>query len=239
VLASLKDGHGRVTLEGFYDGVAPVSEEVMASWKRLGFDGDAFLSEVGLHESAGEAGYSILEQAWARPTAEINGISGGYTGDGFKTVIPAEASAKVSFRLVGEQDPERVWASFEQHVRDRLPADCSVRFAGGGGSSAIALASDSAPVQAVRTALAAEWETPAALLASGGSIPVVSSIREILGMESVMVGFARNDDNIHSPNEKYELRSFHKGIRSWVRILAALGRGGGGGEGQGGRGDLT
>lgn len=223
ILADLKDQSGRVTLEGFYDGVKPLSPEMKRSWDALGFDPDAFLAEVGLSVPAGETGVPVLEQSWWRPTAEINGISGGYTGDGFKTVIPAEALAKVSFRLVGDQDPDRVWASFEKHVRDRLPADCTAVFESRGGSRAVALDSESAQIQAVRAALAEEWATDAALLASGGSIPVVNSIREILGMDSVMVGFARNDDNIHSPNEKYELNSFHKGIRSWVRILATLG----------------
>lgn len=223
ILAALKDADGRVTLEGFYDGVAPVAEDVKRSWDALGFDGEAFLGEVDLSVPAGEKGYSVLEQSWARPTAEINGISGGYTGDGFKTVIPSEAFAKVSFRLVGDQDPKRVWASFERHVRDRLPADCTATFKEREGSPGIALDSGSAEMRAVRAALSAEWGTEAALLASGGSIPVVNLLRDILGLQSVMVGFALNDDNIHSPNEKYELKSFHKGIRSWVRILAALG----------------
>ncbi|MFN3727834.1 MAG: M20/M25/M40 family metallo-hydrolase [Allosphingosinicella sp.] len=223
ILASLKDADGRVTLDGFYDGVGPVPEEMKASWARLGFDEEAFLGEVGLSEPAGERGQPVLDQCWARPTADINGISGGYTGDGFKTVIPSEAFAKLSFRLVGEQDPKKVWASFERHVRDRLPADCTATFWERGGSRAISLDSDSDEVRSVRSALRAEWGTEAALLGCGGSIPVVHSIREILGLESVLVGFALNDDQIHSPNEKYELKSFHKGIRSWVRILGELG----------------
>lgn len=221
-LSDLKDADGRVTLPGFYDGVHPLSPEVQASWDALGFDGAAFLADVGLGVPAGEKGVGVLEQSWSRPTAEINGIWGGYTGEGFKTVIPAEAHAKVSFRLVGDQDPDQVWEAFEAHVRARLPADCTAEFKVRGGSRAISLASDSPPLAATRAALDAEWGK-SALLASGGSIPVVNSIRSILGMDSVMVGFALNDDNIHSPNEKYDLKSFHKGIRSWVRILGRLG----------------
>lgn len=224
VLAAWKDDEGRITLDGFYDGVAPVAEDMKKAWDDLGFDGEAFLRDVDLAVPAGERGYSVLEQSWARPTAEVNGISGGYTGEGFKTVIPSEAFAKISFRLVGDQDPDQVWASFEKHVRDRLPADCTASFTKRGGSRAISLASNSSEVQAVRSALASEWGTEAALLASGGSIPVINSIREILDTESIMVGFAQSDDNIHSPNEKYELKSFQKGIRSWVRILGALGK---------------
>ncbi|NIJ21585.1 acetylornithine deacetylase/succinyl-diaminopimelate desuccinylase-like protein [Sphingomonas naasensis] len=222
ILADLKDDAGHVTLAGFYDGVHPLSADVEASWNALGFDARQFLGDVGLSVPAGEAGVGVLEQSWARPTAEINGIWGGYTGEGFKTVIPAEVHAKVSFRLVGDQDPDQVWAAFEDHVRSRLPADCAAEFKVRGGSRAISLASDSPPLAATRAALDAEWGK-SALLASGGSIPVVNSIRSILGMDSVMVGFALNDDNIHSPNEKYDLNSFHKGIRSWVRILEQLG----------------
>ncbi|MHA6718110.1 M20/M25/M40 family metallo-hydrolase [Sphingomonas sp. RS6] len=223
ILGEMKDGDGRVTLAGFYDGVAETDPAVRANWNALGFDGASFLGEVGLSIPAGERGYDVLEQSWARPTAEINGIWGGYTGEGFKTVIPAEAHAKVSFRLVGDQDPDRVWAAFEDHVRSRLPADCTATFlTRGPGSHAISLASDTGPLAASRGALEAEWGR-AALLGCGGSIPVVNSIRSILGMDTVMVGFALPDDNIHSPNEKYELKSFHKGIRSWIRILCALG----------------
>ena len=223
ILADLKDANGHVTLEGFYNGVPAIGSAVRKSWDTLHFDAKAFLGEVGLSVPAGETGYDVLEQSWARPTAEINGIWGGYTGEGFKTVIPAEAHAKISFRLVGDQDPDQVWAAFEHHVRTRLPADCSAEFTlRGPGSRAISLASDSPPLAATRAALDAEWGK-SALLGCGGSIPVVNSIRSILDMDTVMVGFARNDDNIHSPNEKYDLQSFHKGMRSWVRILGALG----------------
>jgi len=223
ILGEMKDAEGRVTLDGFYDGVPDTDPAVLASWNKLGFDAGEFLGEVGLRVPAGEAGTTVLEQVWSRPTAEINGIWGGYIGEGFKTVIPAEAHAKVSFRLVGTQDPDQVWSAFQDHVRSRLPEDCSAEFVTRGpGSFAISLASDSGPLTATQGALDAEWGK-SALLGCGGSIPVVNSIRSILGMDSVMVGFALPDDNIHSPNEKYELKSFHKGIRSWVRILGALG----------------
>ena len=223
ILADLKDQDGRVTLAGFYDGVHEVSDAVKASWGSLAFDGAEFLGEIGLSVPAGEKGYGVLEQAWARPTAEINGIWGGYTGEGFKTVIPAEAHAKISFRLVGDQDPDQVWAAFEDHVRARLPADCTAVFeTRGPGSPAVTVASDSGPLTATRTALDQEWGK-SALIGCGGGIPVVTSIATILGMDTVMVGFALNDDNIHSPNEKYDLKSFDKGIRSWVRILAEIG----------------
>ncbi|RYE03610.1 MAG: M20/M25/M40 family metallo-hydrolase [Sphingomonadales bacterium] len=223
ILADLKDADGRVTLDGFYDGVPEISDTVRKSWDALGFDDKEFLGEIGLSVPAGEKGRSVLEQIWSRPTAEINGIWGGYTGEGFKTVIPAEAHAKISFRLVGTQDPDKIWAAFEEHVRARLPPDCSVEFVGRGpGSPAVSVPGDSGPLAATRTALDAEWGK-SALIGCGGGIPVVTSISKILGMDTVLVGFALTDDNIHSPNEKYDLKSFHKGIRSWVRILAEIG----------------
>ena len=160
---------------------------------------------------------------WARPTAEFNGIVGGYTGKGFKTVIAAEASAKVSFRLVHRQDPDRIRAAFRDFVRARLPADCTAEFHPHGGSPAIRLSYDSPFLAAARDALSDEWPNPAVMTGGGGSIPVVGDFQTILGMESLLVGFGLNDDRIHSPNEKYDLASFAKGQRAWARILAALG----------------
>ncbi len=184
---------------------------------------EKFLGEIGLSIPSGERGRSVLELTWARPTAEINGITGGYTGEGFKTVIAAEASAKVSFRLVGKQDPARIRESFRAYVRSKIPADCSVEFHAHGGSPAIHLPYDSALLTTAKAALSDEWPKPAVVIGMGGSIPIVGDFQRMLGMESLLVGFGLSDDRIHSPNEKYELTSFHKGIRSWVRILDALG----------------
>ena len=222
VLDELRDETGRVTLPGFYDGVEETPAEVKASWKTLGFTNEGFLGPVGLSAPAGEAGRSTLEQTWARPTAEINGLWGGYTGEGFKTVIPAEASAKVSFRLVGSQDPQKVWESFKAHVRDRLPADATAEFWDKQGSPALSLPPTNVALQAVATALTAEWGKPAALIGGGGSIPIAGDLHRQLGLDVVLAGFALDDDQIHSPNEKYELKSFHKGIRSWARALETL-----------------
>jgi acetylornithine deacetylase/succinyl-diaminopimelate desuccinylase-like protein len=149
-------------------------------------------------------------------------MTGGYTGRGFKTVIPAEASAKVSFRLVGDQSPQRVREAFRAFVRQRVPADCDVSFAEHGGGPALRIAEDWPMLELGRTALEAEWGRPAAMVGMGGSIPIVHDFRHKLGMDSLMIGFALDDDQVHSPNEKYDLKSFHKGIRSWARVLAAL-----------------
>ena len=152
----------------------------------------------------------------------MNGIVGGYTGDGFKTVIPSKASAKVSFRLVGDQDPDRLRERFRAFVRERLPTDCKVEFHAHGGSPALRLPFDGPYLGRARAALADEWGQAPAIVGGGGSIPVVGSFKRILGMDSLMIGFGLDDDRIHSPNEKYDLKSFHKGTRSWARILAAL-----------------
>ncbi len=223
ILADLHDDRGRVTLDGFYDGVPELPDEIRAQWQALGFDHRQFLGEVGLALPAGEVGRSALEMIWSRPTCEINGMISGYTGAGFKTVLPSKASAKVSFRLVGQQDPARVAAAFQAHVRARLPDDCKVEFTDHSSGPASVMATDNPAFEAARAALSDEWPRPAAFIGSGGSIPIAGYFNTILGMDSMLIGFGRDDDQIHSPNEKYDLESFHKGIRSWVRILAALG----------------
>jgi acetylornithine deacetylase/succinyl-diaminopimelate desuccinylase-like protein len=222
ILADFRDADGRITIPGFYDGVEETPADILAMWDGLGRTTEKVLGEIGLSKLAGEKGRSLLELTWARPTLEVNGISGGYTGEGFKTVIPAEAFAKISCRLVHKQDPEKIRAAFRAFVSERIPEDCSVSFHNHGGSPAVQLAYDSPVLQKTKTALSDEWPKPAAMIAMGGSIPVVGDFQSILGMESVLVGFGLADDRIHSPNEKYDLTSFHKGARSWARILAAL-----------------
>jgi acetylornithine deacetylase/succinyl-diaminopimelate desuccinylase-like protein len=222
IVASLRTPEGGVTLPGFYDGVAEVPADLKAQWDALGFSAAEFLGDVGLSVPAGETGKSVLEQVWARPTCEINGMTGGYTGDGFKTVIPSKASAKISFRLVAGQDPEKIRAAFRAHVEARIPADCSVTFKPHGGSPAIALPPDGPMLLKAARALGDEWGRPAAIIGSGGSIPVVGEFKRRLKTDSLLIGFAQLDDRIHSPNEKYDLKSYAKGIRSWVRVLAAL-----------------
>jgi acetylornithine deacetylase/succinyl-diaminopimelate desuccinylase-like protein len=222
VLADIHDENGRVTIPGFYDGVEETPSQVLKSWETLGETAETFLGQVGLSIPSGEKGRSVLELVWARPTAEFNGITGGYTGKGFKTVIASQASAKVSFRLVHKQDPAKIRAAFRKFVEERIPADCSVEFHEHGGSPAIQLSYDSPFLAKAKDALSDEWPKPAVMIAMGGSIPIVGDFQTYLGMESLLVGFGLSDDRIHSPNEKYELSSFHKGQRSWARILDAL-----------------
>jgi acetylornithine deacetylase/succinyl-diaminopimelate desuccinylase-like protein len=222
IVAALHDENGRVTVPGFYDGVEELSPELRAQWEGLGFDEVQFLADVGLSLPAGEKGRSVLESVWARPTCEANGFTGGYGGDGFKTVLPSKASAKISFRLVGQQDPLKIRDSFRAMVRSMVPADCSVEFKDHGTGRASVMSTDDPAFEKARQALSDEWPRPAAFTGSGGSIPVAGHFKTILGMDSMLIGFAMDDDLIHSPNEKYDLRSFHKGIRSWARILSAL-----------------
>ena len=221
-LGSLKDADGRVTLPGFYDGVEDLSDSLRRDWQALGFDAGEFLGRVGLKAPVGEKGRTPLEMLWNRPTAEINGIAGGYAGEGFKTVLPAEARAKVSFRLTGRQDPAKIRAAFREHVRRFVPADCRVEFHEHGGSPASVMDTSDPAFAAARAALTEEWGREAAYIGAGGSIPIAGDFKDILGMDSMLIGFARDDDRIHSPNEKYDVESFAKGARSWTRILAAL-----------------
>jgi len=222
ILSSLHDETGRVTIPGFYDGVEETPSQILASWNNLGLSAQDFLGPVGLAQPAGEKDRTLLELIWARPTAEINGISGGYEGDGFKTVIAAQASAKVSFRLVHKQDPIKIVDAFQAFVRSHIPGDCSVEFIDHGASGAIQLDTDSPVIDRVKAALADEWGKPAVLIGMGGSIPIVGNFQTILGMESVLVGYALEDDCIHSPNEKYNVESYRRGQRSWARILQAI-----------------
>jgi acetylornithine deacetylase/succinyl-diaminopimelate desuccinylase-like protein len=222
IVADLHDETGRVTLPGFYNGVSELPEDIAEQWRELRFRESDFLGEVGLSVPAGEQGRSVLEMIWSRPTCDLNGIVGGYTGKGSKTVLPAQASAKFSFRLVGSQDPDKIAETFRAFVKERLPPDCRAEFVSHGASSAVQLPFSSEVLSRAGRALQAEWGKEPALVGCGGTIPIVGFFKRDLGMDTLMIGFGLEDDRIHSPNEKYELSSFHKGTRSWARVLNAL-----------------
>ena len=222
ILGAMWDDKGRVTIPGFYDGVEDLPSDIKADLKALDLTAEKFLGPIGLKNPAGEKDRLVIEQVTTRPTAEINGIIGGYTGEGAKTVIPGEASAKVSFRLVGEQDPEKIRDAFRDFVRARLPGDCKVEFGNFALAPAIQLSFDNPALTKARSVLAEEWGHKAVAVGAGGSIPIVADFKNVLGMDSLLVGFALDDDRVHSPNEKFDLKCFHKGIRSWARILHAL-----------------
>jgi amidohydrolase len=222
ILGGIFDENGHITIPGFYDGVKDLPPDILAAWSKLNLTPDSFLKPIGLSVPAGEKGRLLIEQVSSRPTCDINGIIGGYTGEGSKTVIPAEASAKISFRLVEGQQPDKIRKAFRDYVTARLPADCKAEFGDHSSAPAIALDWNMKPLAAAKRALDEEWGKETVLMGSGGSIPIVADFKRSLGIDTVLVGFGLDDDNIHSPNEKYDLKSFHKGIRSWARILAAL-----------------
>lgn len=222
ILAGLHDKDGTVTLPGFYDGVRETPDDLKKVWDELEKSMPHVLDRVGLSIPVGEKNRSMLELNWARPTAEVNGISGGYAGEGFKTVIPAEATAKVSFRLVHDQDPLKIRESFRAYVRSKVPADCRVEFGDHGAAPAVQLPYDAPILDKAKRALLGEWSNPAIVTGGGGSIPIVGDFGTILGMDALLVGWGTSDDRGHAPNEKYNLSSFQKGIRGWIRILDAI-----------------
>jgi acetylornithine deacetylase/succinyl-diaminopimelate desuccinylase-like protein len=223
ILAGLHDDTGRVMVPGFYDDVAELPDALRQQWQSLAFNHARYLGDVGLSVPAGEQDRTPLEAVWSRPTAEVNGIWGGYTGAGFKTVLPGEANAKVSFRLVSAQDPVKILTAFRAWAEAQLPADCRIEWHDAiDGSPASVMSIADPAFEAARQALSEEWNIPAAFIGAGGSIPIAGYFKTYLGMDAMLIGFGRDNDQIHSPNEKYDLQSFHKGIRSWARVLARL-----------------
>lgn len=229
VLAQLWDDRRRVTIPGFYDEVRPPGDDERRAWDALGVDAAASLRTIGLPPEAGvgEEGYSFLEREWARPTCDVNGIIGGYTGAGAKTVIPAHASAKVSFRLVADQDPRVVTERFFAWLRERTPPGCRWELIDHGGGSPATVATDSPALQAARRAITRACDADAALIKSGGSIPVAGLLKQRLGLETIFMGFGLEDDRVHAPNEKFELACWRMGARSHVLLVDELRAGGG------------
>jgi acetylornithine deacetylase/succinyl-diaminopimelate desuccinylase-like protein len=222
ILGAMWDENGRVTIPGFYDGVPELPADIKADLKGLDLTAEKFLGPIGLKIPSGEKDRMVIELVTTRPTAELNGIVGGYTGEGAKTVIPGQASAKVSFRLVGTQDPQKVRDNFRAFVKARMPSDCSVEFGNFGLAGPLQLSFDNPALNKARDVLGDEWGKKAVAVGAGGSIPIVADFKNVLGMDSLLVGFALDDDRVHSPNEKFDLTCYHKGIRSWARILDAL-----------------
>lgn len=214
---------GAVAVEGFYEGVHEVPDELLRQWEGCGFDEKTYLNSVGYSQPHGEKKYSTLVQQWARPTLEVNGLWGGYQGAGSKTVIPAEAHCKITCRLVGDMDPDALREKIRKHVEDRLSPDAKVTWNQDLEGSPASVMNIARPeFEKARQALSDEWEREAVFTGMGGSIPIAGFFKEILGLDAMLIGFANDDDAIHSPNEKYDLKSFHKGMRSWARVLDAL-----------------
>ena len=222
ILAGLHDEDGKITLSGFYEGAPELPQNISDQWDNLSFDHLNFLNEVDLTKPAGEVNRTPLEMIWSRPTCDVNGIYGGYQGEGFKTVLPSKAAAKISFRLVGDQDPKQILKSLKQYIVSCLPPDCSVKYTEETPSKATQMSTSNEAFEKARQALSDEWPKEATFVGCGGSIPIAGHFKDILNTDSMLIGFGKDDDKIHSPNEKYDLSSFHKGIRSWARILDKL-----------------
>jgi acetylornithine deacetylase/succinyl-diaminopimelate desuccinylase-like protein len=225
LLATLHDREGRVAIAGFYDRVKPLEKWEREAWQKLPVDGDKLISEeTGVPELFGEAGYNSVERIWARPTAEINGIGGGYQGQGTKTVIPSHAFAKLTFRLVPDQEGEEILKLAGEHLRKNLPEGVTVEITEGHTGPWYLTDPNSATGKAAQRALREAFQRDAALIREGGSIPIVSQFRGILGIETLLMGLALPDCRAHSPNENFPLENFEGGIRLNKAILQELAR---------------
>ena len=222
LIAGLHDADGRVTVEGFYDGVEPLTDAEREQWKTLPFSDAEFAESLGIPHGNGEAGYSTLERRWARPTLDVNGLTSGYQGEGAKTVIPAVAAAKISMRLVPGQDWKDVRAKFQQTLRDRCPANCKIAFLDHGGIDAGVVPMDSVAAKLAAEAVEIGFGTAPVFIREGGSIPVGSLFKNVLGVDTLFVGFGLPDDRIHAPNEKMDLAAFHAGTRTAAALYAKL-----------------
>jgi acetylornithine deacetylase/succinyl-diaminopimelate desuccinylase-like protein len=224
IIAGLKDVHGHILIPGFYDDIIPPSAEELAAWRSLPFDEEHYrVAEVGARQLVGEEGYGVLERTWARPTVDVHGIPGGFTGAGAKTVIPAKAVAKVSMRLVPGMTPAKAFAQYKNYVEEIAPAgvDVEVRLIHSGDPCLIPV--DNPYIRAATRALHEVWGKDTVFIRSGGSIPIVGDFARHLGLPSVMMGFGLPDDNLHAPNEKFHLKNFELGIKSLIRFLEEAG----------------
>lgn len=221
ILSGLHDADGKISIDGFYDNVETLPEETRRQWAELSRDRFA-VGEVKLQGGVVEAGYSLLEAMWGRPTIDMNGVTSGNQGPGERSVLPASATARLSFRLVPGQSPEEVRDKFRAHITSRLPVGCTVEFEGNGGSGAVRLSQNSRFLQAASRGLEREWSTPTVLRGTGGAIPLVGLLSDALKADCVVIGFILPSDAIHAPDENYDLERLSRGIRSWICIFDEL-----------------
>jgi acetylornithine deacetylase/succinyl-diaminopimelate desuccinylase-like protein len=224
ILAQMKDKGGRVKITGFYDDVRPLREEEREQWKRLPFNEKKYRKELGAPKLFGESGYTTLERVWARPTFEVNGLLAGFTGEGAKTVIPATAMAKISMRLVPDQDPDKVATLFETYLKKVAPKTVDVTLTRMHGGKPWMADFDNPFVQAAGRAIEQGFGKSPVFNREGGSIPVVSTFQEVLGVPSVLFGIGLPDENAHAPNEKLDLGNFHNGVIAAAYLYEELGK---------------
>ena len=228
MLAAIVDDKGHIQVPGFYDAVEPLTDKERAQWRALPFDQAHFVKQLGVNGVTGEEGFSTLERRWARPTFDISGLTSGYQGEGAKTVLPARASAKFSFRLVPKQDPKRIAQGLRKLLEPLVPPGIRMELNEHHGAPGIAFPMESPYLRAAADAIETGFGARPVFMREGGSIPIVNQFAEILKAEVLLVGWGQNDDNLHSPNEKFSLADFQRGIRAsaalWDR-LAAVPRG--------------
>jgi len=224
LLTQMKDERGKVTIPGFYDDVVPLSDEERRAFAALPFDEERYKRELGLQALAGEEGYSTLERVWARPTFEVNGLLSGFTGEGAKTVLPGRAMAKVSMRLVANQDPDKIAALFEKQARALCPSTVSLKVTRMHGGKPSLVPVQHPAVQAAARGLQKGFGRPPVYIREGGSIPVVATFSETLRIPTVLVGFGLPDENAHAPNERFDLSNFRRGIVSIAHMYDEVSR---------------
>ncbi|MGE0610044.1 MAG: dipeptidase [Pirellulales bacterium] len=224
ILAALSNERGQVQIPGFYDDVVPLSSEEIAQFASLNFDEAAFMRQIGVSGVTGEEGFTTLQRRWARPTYDIHGLTSGYQGEGAKTVLPARASAKFSFRLVPRQSPAKIAASLRTWLEQRLPLGIRMELIDFHGAEGIVVPLDSPFVAAARRAIESGFGRAPVMIREGGSIPVVATFRQKLGVDTLLLGWGLDDDNTHSPNEKFHLADFHRGIKASAHLWQELAR---------------
>ena len=225
ILTGLKDKSGHILIPGFYDDIIPPSPEELKAWKSLPFDEDHYRkTEIGSPALVGEPGYSVMERTWGRPTFEVHGMPGGFTGAGAKTVIPAKALAKVSMRLVPGMTAAKAYEQFKSYVQKIAPAGVTVEVRSLSGGEPSLIRVDNPYIQAATRALHEVWGKDTVFIRCGGSVPIVGDFERHLGAPGVMMGFGLPDDNIHAPNEKFCLKNFELGIESIIRFLEEAGK---------------
>ncbi len=222
MLDAMIDREGRIQVPGFYDEVRELSDNEKRKLVELDFSESQYRADLGVSELTGEAGYSTLERRWCRPTFDVNGLWSGYQGDGAKTVLPYQAGAKFSFRLVADQNPQKIKLAIETWLENHLPAGIAMKFTASEGSPGFVLPMESPFMKAASRAIESGFGAKPVFIRSGGSIPVVESLRVMPGVDTLLLGWGQDDDNLHSPNEKFSLEDFHLGIKTSCLLLEEL-----------------